>query len=100
MAAGDSRAWIAACIVLLGAGMFPGRAQKRETAMTPDNINRQLATARDPEKELAARVDALRQLAASGNRTLAPRLRELWTRPRPTGPAAVNWDPAAVERVV
>ena len=36
----------------------------------------------------------------SGNRQLVPRLRELWNRQRATAPVAVNWDPAAAERVV
>jgi hypothetical protein len=68
--------------------------------MTPDTINRQLATVRDPEGDLRARVDALQQLSGGGDRSLAPRLRELWNRQRSSGPPAVNWDPAAAERVV
>ncbi len=69
--------------------------------MSPDHINGQLAVVRDPEAELRARIDALRELSASGDRAVAPRLREIWHRQRSSAePESENWDPAAAERVV
>jgi hypothetical protein len=69
--------------------------------MSGDDLTVWLSTARNPERALRDRIQALEQLARLGNRGLVPRLRELYQRPKtPTGIKTLDWDPEAAERVV
>jgi hypothetical protein len=100
MAARIPYALAAICILAVCAGPERCFAQKEGKGMTAENTDRLLMLARDPGKDLRARLDALKALGETRDKALAPRLRELWNRRRPTEPKAINWDPEAAERVV
>jgi hypothetical protein len=60
-----------------------------------------LFTARESKHSLLDRVRALEALAHHPRPGLAPQLRDIWNRRRrPVGPAPINYDPEAAERVV
>ena len=93
--------WGAAVCLLAFGGSIDAKAQKRDNSMNQQTMRACLATARDSNRELSARIQALEQLAGEHDPSFAGLLRELWSRPLPPfTDRPKNWDPEAAERVV
>lgn len=69
--------------------------------MNTDSIHRMMAVLRDTDAELSDRVRAAKAAGSTGEPALIGHLQEILQRDRAElGLAAINWDPAAAERVV
>lgn len=68
--------------------------------MTPQAIVEPGAVASDPSAQLSRRIAAVAQLGASYDANAVPLLKRLFARRTGTAAMAMNWDPAAAERVV
>ena len=69
--------------------------------MNDSELNDLLSVARDGERDLRVRRQAIRELGLSDDTAVIPQLQRLMQRPKPgPEPALLNWDPAAAERVI
>jgi hypothetical protein len=68
--------------------------------MNQETKTKLLHDAVDTQKELWFRLDAIKELGVSGDRTLVPEIKALLNRMRPPHEEIENWDPRGAERVV
>lgn len=68
--------------------------------MNQETKSKLLHDAIDPQKELWFRLDTMKELGASHDRTLVPDIKALLNRMRPPHEEIENWDPRGAERVL